>query len=780
MSLKKQIHQLLLFLGGWLKCFMRIQSLPLGDIPALNNGRKTLILLKSRAAFDELAFIQCAQQSHLLSYQIVYMPSSSAQEVLAHFHQQLQACVDNDTQLIPISLFWGRKPELGEGFWRSYLTANWMVVGWFRRFLTVIMQIKKIYCYWGTPILLTELCELSPNECFETIRQQFIKHQEAVIGPDLSHQRIMADRVVHDQSVQNLITASQDKIQAEKKARQYIKEIASDYAYPVVKIFDYFLTWVFEKLYDGVEIQGFHRLQEVAEDYQLVYVPCHRSHIDYLLLSYVIYHQGLMPPHIAAGINLNLPVVGPLLRRGGAFFIRRKFRGNKLYRAVLEAYVSQMCHDGFSIEYFIEGGRSRTGLLLQPKPGMLAMTMDATRNLEQRKICFVPVYIGYEKLLESHSYINELYGSEKQKESLWQIFSARKFLRQDFGKVYLHFGDPILPKERVIAPDWHQAAKSQAAFFSFIEYLGQDILTAINQKTAITSTNLMAISLLSSPQFAMLDHILCNQMQLLKQLLQQVGFKDQVYLYETDFEKSVSHAEKLKLIKLNQADNFRIIYLDQAGRSSATFLRNNNLHCFILPALLATILVLKQKATQKRLVSICSALYPYLKSELFLPWNITVLPEVIESILVIFKQQKLITQGGIFYTPNNLDSMEYNSLLLLSHVADGNIQRFYIVAKILAKYQKQSLTSEALIKQSVLVAKKVALLHQCHEPDFFDEKLFSHFISQLIQQNLIAKDEQHHLLVNQYLLNAINQAQSVLTAQIRRSIEFVVEQSRLI
>ena len=158
-------------------------------------------------------------------------------------------------------------------------------------------------------------------------------------------------------------------------------------------------------------------LKQNAPGHEVVYVPCHRSHMDYLLLSYLLYTKGIVPPHIAAGINLNLPVIGPILRRGGAFFLRRSFRGNALYSAVFTEYVSQLVAGGYSIEYFIEGGRSRTGRLLPPKGGMVAMTVRAFLRQPTRPVLFQPVYIGYEKLLEGDSYLDELIGKPKQKES---------------------------------------------------------------------------------------------------------------------------------------------------------------------------------------------------------------------------------------------------------------------------------------------------------------------------------------------------------------------------
>ncbi len=138
--------------------------------------------------------------------------------------------------------------------------------------------------------------------------------------------------------------------------------------------------------------------------------------------------KGLHLPHIAAGINLNMPVVGGILRRGGAFFLRRSFKGNRLYAAVFDAYLNQILQRGHSIEYFVEGGRSRTGRLLAPKGGMLVMTINSYVKNPQRPIVFVPIYFGYEKLIEGDSFISEMGGAEKKKESLGGLIRSIKSL----------------------------------------------------------------------------------------------------------------------------------------------------------------------------------------------------------------------------------------------------------------------------------------------------------------------------------------------------------------
>jgi glycerol-3-phosphate O-acyltransferase len=210
-----------------------------------------------------------------------------------------------------------------------------------------------------------------------------------------------------------------------------------------------------EPIYAGVLVHHLDKFKEAAPGHEVIYVPSHRSHMDYLLLSYLLYDRGIVPPHIAAGINLNLPVVGTLLRKGGAFFMRRSFKGNPLYSAVFTEYVAQLVSGGYSIEYFIEGGRSRTGRLLQPKGGMISMTRAFLRQ-PRKPVLFQPVYIGYEKLMEGSSYLDELSGRPKEKESIWALlWGIPKVLKQNYGQVVVNFGEPI-PLNDVLekAPDW--------------------------------------------------------------------------------------------------------------------------------------------------------------------------------------------------------------------------------------------------------------------------------------------------------------------------------------
>src|SRR5690606_1626426 len=238
--------------------------------------------------------------------------------------------------------------------------------------------------------------------------------------------------------------------------------------------------------------------------------PCHRSHMDYLLLSYLLYERGIVPPHIAAGINLNLPVVGTILRKGGAFFMRRSFRGNPLYSAVFTEYVAQLVSGGYSLEYFIEGGRSRTGRLLQPKGGMITMTVRAYLRQPIRPVLFQPVYIGYEKLMEGNSYLDELSGKPKEKESIWSLlWSIPKVLRSNYGQVVVNFGEPSrlgeVLAEREAEWDDHplQDDEKRSGLADTVKALDQKKQDHVNGAADVNPMNLLALAILSTPKHAM-------------------------------------------------------------------------------------------------------------------------------------------------------------------------------------------------------------------------------------------------------------------------------------
>ncbi|WP_213032359.1 1-acyl-sn-glycerol-3-phosphate acyltransferase, partial [Acinetobacter baumannii] len=285
----------------------------------------------------------------------------------------LQANPELDIELVPVTVLWGRSPDKEDSWFKLLFSDTWATPSTVKQLVNIGLHGRQSYLEFHEPQSLRDLVEyaqkhypnLSPaTYIVSTLNDYLDRQREVVLGPDLSDRRNVMQSVLKSRDVQEAIRRESIRgkismLEAERRAIGYVNEIVSDYSHSAVRFADLALTRLWTQLYDGVEVHNFSTVRELAKDYEIVYTPCHRSHIDYLLLSYVIYKRGLMVPYIAAGDNLNLPFVGQLLRGGGAFFIRRSFRGNGLYTSVFKEYLYSILSRNTPLEYFIEGGRSR-------------------------------------------------------------------------------------------------------------------------------------------------------------------------------------------------------------------------------------------------------------------------------------------------------------------------------------------------------------------------------------------------------------------------------------
>jgi glycerol-3-phosphate O-acyltransferase len=272
----------------------------------------------------------------------------------------------------------------------------------------------------------------------------------AAVGPPLKAPSRVRNKVLRDRSLQ----AAVDRVALEtgrprwkvfSEAEDDLEELASRYRPGLIEVARPILSWAFGRLYAGVEIdeEGLARVRRAAAQAPIVLCPSHKSYVDFLVLSWLLVERGMTPPHIAAGINLSFWPFGPIARAGGAFFIRRKVKGDRIYTAVLRAYVKHLLRDSFPQEFYVEGGRSRTGKLLAPKTGLVSMEVDAWLDGAAPDVLFVPVSIDYERLIEAGSYARELAGGEKKKESLRGLLGIFSVLFRRYERLYVQFEPPI-------------------------------------------------------------------------------------------------------------------------------------------------------------------------------------------------------------------------------------------------------------------------------------------------------------------------------------------------
>jgi glycerol-3-phosphate O-acyltransferase len=471
--------------------------------------------------------------------------------------------------------------------------------------------------------------------------------------------------------------------------------------------------------------------------------------MDYLLLTYVIYHQGLVTPHIAAGINLNFRPVGGILRKAGAFYLRRSFAGNKLYSAVFREYLELLFNKGYSVKYFPEGGRSRTGRLLPPKTGMLAMTLQALIKGVNRPVSIVPVYIGYEHVMEVSSYLKELNGTGKKKESFFQIFSAIKKLK-NYGYGFLNFGEPInltnyLDKQ---VPNWrdeqeNNGDKKPKWLTPVVNELATDVMGRINQTAAVSGMSICAICLLSAKKHAMAQPELEQAIDHFLELLREAPYSQLATLPKITGKKLLENTLKLNKFNVSEDSFGKIISLKGQNAVALTYYRNNILHLFALPGLIAAIVFANKSLSKPQILMLVAKLYPLLKRELFMYMSTEQAASYTESLLTKMLEMGLLETNGSDIQIPAADSEEFYSAWLLSRSIQETLHRYAVVLTLLSK--QESVSRSVLEKKSAQFAERLAALHGINSPEFFDKKVLSTFIQALKENALIEADDDGQL-----------------------------------
>lgn len=329
------------------------------------------------------------------------------------------------------------------------------------------------------------------------------REKKAIIGPILkSRDEIMEETLKEQQLVSFMKRLAETSKKREqdlvKRAKRYLREIAADYNEVYVGIWDKFLTWLWNDIYDGVIVdkEGMARIRCVSKDMPLVIIPCHRSHVDYLLLSYVFDKNKIPLPFIAAGTNLDFWPLGHIFRKSGAFFIRRSFKGNLFYREVLEKYLKTLLKEGYPVEFFIEGGRSRTGKMVMPKYGLLSMVLQAYDEGVSDDLAVIPVFIGYDRVMEEKAYLKELSGAPKEREKPSAVIKSSKFLGKRYGHVYVNIGDPLFLKAYLGAQEKPFREMNQAERQNLYRDIGYEVMNRISKVSVVTPYSLVAAALL--------------------------------------------------------------------------------------------------------------------------------------------------------------------------------------------------------------------------------------------------------------------------------------------
>ncbi len=696
---------------------------------------------------------------------------------------------EQEVQFVPVSIFWGR-PIAVQKHWIQVLFADtWGIAGRTRRFFTILIHGRSTLVSFSETISYrgSDFLKHSDDELIDRLQSHFTNlfsdQRTATLGPDVSHRRTLIRTLILKKAVQkSIVKRSQEdslsKYKASLQASRYLNEIVANCTNITVQLMQRALTGFWYKFYSGIEVGNSECLKSLALTHELVYVPCHRSHIDYLLLSYLIYSKGLAIPYIAAGKNLNMPIIGSILRGAGAFFIRRSFKGNELYSTVMFEYIAELISSGMPIEYFVEGGRSRTGRLLRPKPGLLSMTVRGFLKYKKRPIAFIPVYIGYEKLMESKAYQAELLGEDKKGETFLSSIRSIVNIRGAYGKVFTNFAHPVFLNQILDHknPSWPSGAYDDVARPGWIRNVVYDvsekIMIHINQAATVNSINLISSILLATPKQAMDELELTGLIETYRSILSALNYSDLISFVESEGKAQIEHAESLKMIKRRHHEFGDIIYLDAKHSISLTYYRNNILHLFALPSVIACCFLNVRVLKREKIIELTSLVYPFLKNELYLSWEIEDLPSIVSSALKDLSDYGLLSENkeSDTYARPGSGLKQYRHLNLLAKIITPVLEVYYLSLAILSKSQLDSISKEGLEKKCYLMAQRVAMIHELNSPDYSDKRLISNFFNALVKINYLKIQETERLEYSDGFYNANRHLRLLLGKEMRTNI----------
>ena len=535
---------------------------------------------------------------------------------------EMQADIERPIYIVPQLMFFSKKPHRSTPTLIDILFGTEERPGKFRRVFALVKKPENIFVEISEPFNLkrfsnaSENRDLSPDQKALKLRRKLLvqlnRHRQSITGPILkTHEELKENILTNDRLRAFMENHSETRntplYKVYKEADGYIDEIAARYSINKIKVFSAAVRWLVSVMFEGVSVNTdvLGRVKNASRKGPLILIPCHKSHIDYLILSYILFNNDMPCPHIAAGKNLSFWPMGPIFRGGGAFFIRRTFRGAVLYSKVFSEYVHKLLEEGFNIEFFIEGGRSRTGKILQPKLGLLSILLNAFKSGACADMIFVPVFIGYDRVLEESAYLHELEGGQKKPESLSQVIKARKFLKKRYGRIYIRFHEPFSLNELLARDGQSIQEMSSKEQNTFCRDLGYRVTNAIDKVTVVTPHAIMASVILNNGRTRFsYDQLMTdvetymNYLNIQKVQLADTLLMDHIHAFEFVFESYVQR----KFIEAitdekEAAPAERQFVINDSKRSALDYYRSNCISVFA-PAAFTALSILEKDVFQ--------------------------------------------------------------------------------------------------------------------------------------------------------------------------------------
>ncbi|MBW1996898.1 MAG: 1-acyl-sn-glycerol-3-phosphate acyltransferase [Deltaproteobacteria bacterium] len=635
------------------------------------------------------------------------------------FLLETQRQIEKPIYIVPQLILYKKTPEREQpGVWGIFFGFK-DDPGIIRKIVLFFRHNRRAFIDFGRPLDLKAYVSAQPpdrplSEMAAEIRDMLIQsideQKRVILGPIVKSRHQLKQAVLMDPQVRGKIESmaggnKKHLKQLRKKAGGYFDEIAADYNTTYIEFFHMALTWFWKKLFEGIDVDrvALARVRDWATKGTLIYVPSHKSHIDYLILNYILYDNHMHTPRIAAGKNLAFWPVGHIFRKSGAFFIRRSFQRAKLYLEVFNRYIKTLIEEGYPIEFFIEGGRSRNGKLVLPKTGFLSILLQVYEEGGCKDLIFVPTSIIYDKVMEESSYLKEVRGNAKKQESFGQVLRARRLLKRKYGKIYIRFNEPVSLKE-YISRSRNLSLKEMSHRLAF------DLVRAINQVSLVVPLSLVATAILSSHRRGFHFYELEETARVLLDFLKKVGAPISDSL--TDLPKSLRETLTLlvswKVVESLEGISGReetFYYVDDEKKMELEYYKNCIIHYFISTSLVAVSL-LTGPEEERNLDSVISD-YRFLsyifQNEFF--FDETEEPEArVSSILEHFKESSYLSEPAD--RCYRITRLGFDRLPIWAALAKTYLESYWIAFKSVSQHGDSKGKKAELLKHMAYLGKR--------------------------------------------------------------------------
>ena len=507
-----------------------------------------------------------------------------------------QAKSDRPIQVVPVVIAWQRRPEVARTQVGQFIMGSQDEPGPLQKLAAVMARNTKAVVQAGQPVDLVEVLTRFNDEP-ETrqtrklrllLRRYLWRESHLIRGPRIRPHRWTRRLVAQSPEVRKMIheeTARTGRSQSELEMEvdSVLDHIAAKMRITTVRIVATILKFLWNKIYAGVDLpeEDMRRLRDSFRDATPVLIPCHRSHLDYLLMSSQLFYRDMVIPHVVAGENLSFWPMGAVFRRCGAFFIKRSFSDDRVFPVVFKRYLHQLVRDGFPIEFFIEGGRSRTGKLLPARLGVLSMIMDSAQNLREGwDVNLVPIGISYEQIAEERSYRKELQGADKTPENMGQIMKASSIFRRRFGRVYVRVGEPIRLSEVFQDLNTPFVELDAEARHEVVQSTGEQIMHSIGENMVVMPTGIVGLSLLAQSKNSVNRSELDARIERMFNALQRTGAPIAHGIESGTWSRTetLNRFESSKLIGQLDLGGSKVIRLIPERRITLEYYKNSVLH----------------------------------------------------------------------------------------------------------------------------------------------------------------------------------------------------------